>query len=164
MIFKRLIFRFLLLWMSTTAVQALEVGSTAPGFALPSTTGDTIALDDHSGQVVYVDFWASWCGPCLISFPVMEQLQNAYGERGFTVIAINVDQRPEDAAAFLEQRELGFPVLLDAQGLTPAAFGVKGMPTSYLLDGHGTVLHIHEGFRRGDGKFLEGLINRSLKR
>jgi cytochrome c biogenesis protein CcmG/thiol:disulfide interchange protein DsbE len=153
---------FCALFLLSAPARAIEPGVEAPAFRLPDAAGDTLALADYAGAVVYIDFWASWCGPCLISFPVMERLQQQYAEQGFTVLAINVDQRRQDADAFLRKRSVGFPVLFDSQGSTPAAFGIKGMPTSYLVDGDGKVIHVHEGFKRSDGARIEKAVRAAL--
>ncbi len=110
------------------------------------------------GQVVYVDFWASWCGPCRISFPILDEIRAELGERGFEVLAINVDEYPEDALEFLNELPVSYPVLYDAEGATPEAFGIIGMPTGFLIDRSGTVYKVHQGFRKSDGKKLRAEI------
>ncbi|MEE4277484.1 MAG: TlpA disulfide reductase family protein [Halieaceae bacterium] len=139
-----------------------RVSAPAPSFALPGPDGSTRSLADYSGDIVYVDFWASWCGPCLKSFPVMEALHQRYADQGLSIVAINVDQRREDADAFLSAREASFAVLFDDAGVTPQQFGVKGMPTSFLIDREGLVRHIHQGFRKSDGEAIERLIQEAL--
>ena len=82
---------------------AVGAGDPAPSFALPTAGGETIALEKLRGRVVYVDFWASWCGPCRRSFPWMNEMQQKYGARGFTIVGINVDKKRADAERFLQQ-------------------------------------------------------------
>lgn len=103
-------------------------------------------LADYRGQVVYLDFWASWCKPCQRSFPWMNAMQNKYADRGFTVIAINVDTERELADAFLAAMPAEFPVAFDPQGNAPALYRVPGMPTSYLIDHTGQLRLAHQGF------------------
>jgi cytochrome c biogenesis protein CcmG, thiol:disulfide interchange protein DsbE len=129
------------------AAGAVVPGETAPAFALPMAGGETIALDKLRGRVVYVDFWASWCGPCRRSFPWMSEMQQKYGARGFTVVGINVDKRRPDAERFLQQTPAGFTIVFDEAGNTPAAYAVKGMPSSYLIDADGRVIAVESGFR-----------------
>jgi thiol-disulfide isomerase/thioredoxin len=126
---------------------AVGVGESAPGFSLANAKGDTVALDRLKGQVVYVDFWASWCGPCKRSFPWMNELAERYGDKGFTVVAVNVDKKREDAERFLAGTPARFTVVYDAPGATPAAWAVKGMPSSYLVDRSGRVVMVEQGFR-----------------
>ena len=138
---------------------ALAVGDTAPLFkgplmsVLDSPTGNTNRFDSKvlRGHVSYIDFWASWCGPCRVSLPALNSLYQEYKSQGFRVVAINEDQYRDDAVNFLKERPLYYPVIFDAEQKLPEVFGVKGMPTAFLLDRQGRVHHIHEGFRPGDG-------------
>ena len=131
---------------TTPAALAVEAGETAPAFALPTAKGETVALDKLKGQVVYVDFWASWCGPCKRSFPWMNDLQQRYGGKGLAIVAVNVDKRREDADKFLAQTPAQFTIVFDPAGGTPTQFAVKGMPSSYLIDGKGNVIAVEQGF------------------
>ena len=126
---------------------AVGVGESAPALRLATAKGETLALESLRGQVVYVDFWASWCGPCKRSFPWMNELQQRYGDKGFTIVAVNVDKKGEDAERFLAQTPARFTVVYDAPGATPAAWAVKGMPSSYLIDRSGKVVMVEQGFR-----------------
>lgn len=126
---------------------ATGVGEQAPRFSLPTAHGDTIALPDLRGRIVYVDFWASWCAPCRRSFPWMNELQQRYGDRGLTIVAINVDRRRADADQFLQGNAARFAVVYDDRGATPLLYSVKGMPSSYLIDARGIVVDVEQGFR-----------------
>jgi thiol-disulfide isomerase/thioredoxin len=125
---------------------AADLGTPAPAFALPDAGGASVALAALRGRVVYVDFWASWCGPCRRSFPWMNELQQRYGARGLAIVAINVDRKRPDAERFLQQFPATFTVVYDPAGAAPAAYGVPGMPTSYLVDRSGNVVAIEQGF------------------
>jgi thiol-disulfide isomerase/thioredoxin len=141
--------------------QATDIGKPAPEFQLPS--GDkTIRLADYKGKVVYVDFWASWCGPCRQSFPWMNEMQSKYGAQGFTVLAINVDQKRADAQKFLADTSAKFTIAYDDKGVTPKAFAVKTMPTSMLIGTDGVVKLIHRGFRADETEALEQQIRTAL--
>jgi thiol-disulfide isomerase/thioredoxin len=135
-----------LTFLLASAAGAAEVGKPAPPFSLPSAKGDTVALDKLRGKVVYVDFWASWCGPCRRSFPWMNEMQQKYGAKGFVVVGINVDKKRADADRFLLQNPASFVIAFDDTGATPSAYAVKGMPSSYLVDSRGNVTHIERGF------------------
>lgn len=126
---------------------AVGVGESAPAFSLATAKGETVALEKLKGQVVYVDFWASWCGPCKRSFPWMNELTERYGDKGLTVVAVNVDKKREDAERFLASTPARFTIVYDAPGTTPAAWSVKGMPSSYLIDRSGRVVMVEQGFR-----------------
>ena len=129
-----------------TAAIAVGVGDPAPAFALRDARGETLSLERLRGQVVYVDFWASWCGPCRRSFPWMNEMQRRYGGRGLAIVAINVDKSPADAARFLELNPAQFAVAYDHAGATPLAYAVQGMPSSYLIDSRGKVVEVEQGF------------------
>jgi cytochrome c biogenesis protein CcmG/thiol:disulfide interchange protein DsbE len=149
-------------WLPAAMADAAAVGTPAPAFALPDATGKTIALDTLRGQVVYVDFWASWCGPCRRSFPWMNEMTQKYGERGFKVVAINVDKKRADADRFLAQMPAKFPVVFDPAGAAPTAWDVKGMPSSFLVDARGNVVAAEEGFTDERKAELEAKIRALL--
>lgn len=137
----------------------MAVGQVAPAVSLPQLSGAAeVSLESLRGKVVYVDFWASWCGPCRISFPILDKLQHELGPDGFEVLAINVDEVESDARQFLSDRPVSYLVVRDATGTAPESFGVMGMPTGYLLDRQGVVRVIHQGFRRSDGEQLHTAI------
>ncbi len=132
----------------STSICALAagVGDAAPPFALTTASGETVSLATLRGRVVYVDFWASWCGPCRRSFPWMNEMQQKYGARGLTIVGINVDKKRADAERFLQQTPAAFTIVYDEPGVTPAAYVVKGMPSSYLIDAQGNVSTVEIGF------------------
>lgn len=136
------------------AADALDAGQPAPAFSLPAADGKTVSLAGLRGHYVYVDFWASWCGPCKQSFPWMKTLQAKLGGPRFEVVAINVDEKRADAQRFLGDTAPGFTVLFDAQGATPSAYGVQGMPTSFLVDPDGKVVLVHQSFKDSEREAL----------
>ena len=146
------------LFLASAGALAVAPGELAPAFALPTASGETIALERLKGQVVYVDFWASWCGPCRRSFPWMNEMHRKYAGKGFAIVAVNVDRKRADADRFLAQFPAEFPVVYDTSGTTPTAFAVKGMPSSYLIDTAGKVIAIEQGFRDEQGAALETRI------
>lgn len=122
----------------------------APAIELPDATGTAHTLASLAGQVVLVDVWASWCVPCRVAFPHYEEFLSAYRPRGFQVVGINVDETRADADRFLQGRPYEMLVLFDPKGVAPKRLGVAAMPTSYLVDRHGTVRYRHEGFSERD--------------
>ena len=137
---------------------AADVGAPAPALALATAGGDVVALDKLRGKVVYVDFWASWCGPCRKSFPWMADMQRKYGPAGFAVVAVNVDKNRPDAERFLHAMPAQFTVVYDPAGTTPAAWNVKAMPSSFLIDAKGNVVVAESGFHDHKMAELEGRI------
>ena len=140
---------------------ALELGNSAPMFALPTQHG-AVELAKFKGKIVYVDFWASWCGPCKQSFPWMNEMHAKYAARGLEIIAINVDAKMADAERFLAASPAKFSIAFDPKGDTPRQFGVKAMPTSYLLDADGKITLVHSGFREADRAQLEAAFSAAL--
>ena len=143
---------------------AIEEGDPAPDFSLPSIYADqpAIALADMPGKTVYVDFWASWCGPCRLSLPALNSLNEAFSDDPVQFLAISVDVVEEDAWDFLARYTVDYPVFIDTEGDIARLFAVDGMPSGYLLDAEGRVREIHIGFKRGDELKLKESIKKML--
>ena len=135
---------------------ALEPGQPAPDIALQG--APVPQLSALLGKVVYVDFWASWCGPCKQSFPWMNEMQQKYAAKGLQVLAINLDAKRGDADAFLAQHPATFALAFDSKGTSAKQMGVKGMPTALLLGADGRVLHVHQGFLPEERADLEARL------
>jgi len=143
--------------LAAPASWALDAGAPAPDLNLPGLK-DAVTLAQLKGKVVYVDFWASWCGPCKQSFPFMNELQSKYGAQGLTVLAVNLDAKRSDADKFLGEVPAQFTVAFDATGDSAKRFDVKGMPSSYVIGRDGKVAAVHKGFREQDRKDIESRI------
>jgi thiol-disulfide isomerase/thioredoxin len=143
------------------AAQAVTPGEAAPDFALQG-LHDKVQLSAQRGKLIYLDFWASWCGPCKQSFPWMNELQSRYGGQGLQVLAVNVDANLPDARRFLADVPAQFTVAFDGRGETPRKYAIKGMPTSVLIGPDGRVLFVHSGFRTEDRALIENQINQAL--
>ncbi len=137
---------------------ALEQGDKVPDFSAPGVAGGTVSLNAHRGKVVYLDFWASWCGPCAQALPALDELRQEFAAKDFQVIAVNVDREPKLAKAFLAKRPIGYPSAQDPAGALPLRFGVESMPTSFLIDRAGVVHHVQRGFRHSDVDALRKMI------
>jgi len=147
--------------LGASPASALEKGATAPQFDLQGLDG-AVKLAKLQGKVVYVDFWASWCGPCRQSFPWMNEMQAKYGARGLQIVGVNVDANTADARQFLTSTPARFAIGFDPQGATPRSYGIKGMPSSVLIGPDGKVLLEHSGFRDADRAELESKIQSAL--
>lgn len=119
-------------------------------------------LQQLQGKVIYVDFWASWCGPCRKSFPWMNEMQQRYGKDGLQIVAINLDQDPQLAKQFLADLPANFTVAYDAAGISAKEFKVQGMPSSYLFDRSGKLHSSHIGFKEKDAGAIEAQIKSLL--
>jgi len=143
--------------------QAEQVSRTAPHCALTKITdGQPLNLEQLKGKVVYVDFWASWCGPCAKSFPFMNTLHKDLENKGLQVLAINLDENTEDAQDFLAKLTPNFPIVLDATQQCAKDFEVKAMPTSFLIDRNGVIRETHLGFRPGEAEEFRTSVERLL--
>jgi len=141
---------------------AVAVGEPAPAFTLAGLDGRPVSLAAERGRVVWLDFWASWCGPCRQSFPWMAQMQQRHGARGLRVVAVSVDTNLEDARRFVSRTNAPFAIGLDPSGELARTYSVRSMPTSVLIDGTGRVLAVHAGFKASDAAALERRIEQAL--
>jgi thiol-disulfide isomerase/thioredoxin len=143
----------------TGCTQAANNGSQATAFSLPQLgTNLQLQLADYKGKVVYLDFWASWCKPCIASFPKLNALHEKYAEQGFTVIAVNLDQKQSQAQAFLKSHPVSYPVVFDSGAQVAGLYSVNAMPTSFFIDKKGVIRLSHQGFNPGDEIKIEKAI------
>ena len=126
--------------------------ATNPGEPIPSCLStnfhndQVLDISSYKGKVIYVDFWASWCPPCKLSFPSLNKLHNELKQQGFEVIAINLDEEKSDAEAFLKHNLVNFSIAYDGEGNCPRAYNVMAMPSSFIVDKQGIVREVHLGF------------------
>ncbi|MBT5704736.1 MAG: TlpA family protein disulfide reductase [Verrucomicrobia bacterium] len=148
---------------SLKAASPSLVGTPFPELSGGST--ESIAAQDLKGKIVMYDFWASWCPPCKASFPVMQSLVEEYGDQGFTVIAINEDEKPSKMTKFLKRQKVSFPIHHDVNHTLIESLKVKTMPSAFLVDQDGMIHSVHEGFHeKTSGKAYRKAIESLLKK
>lgn len=147
-----------------TPAYGVTTGDDAPDFTLQVLGSEsTGSLSATHGKVRYIDFWASWCGPCRVSIPQIVALQADLGGDQFEVIGINVDERVGDALEFLDRFPVNYRNLSDPIGTTAEAYALQTMPMSFVVDPNGRVTLVHEGFRRGDMEAIRAHIVELLR-
>jgi cytochrome c biogenesis protein CcmG, thiol:disulfide interchange protein DsbE len=150
---------FVLTAFAALTTASAGVAATPPAAAAPRWP----VLDAYAGKVVLVDFWASWCSPCLQSFPWMNDLQQKHGGEGFVIVAVNLDQDRTLADAFLGKTPARFRVEYDPAGDIARQYGVQAMPTSVLIDRNGKIRMRHAGFKEKNRAEREQQIVQLLK-
>lgn len=158
---KKLLFLAAVLLTISTA-NAATVGEQAPHCALTSLNNTPAHFHEYAGKVLYVDFWASWCSSCLQSFPFLNQLAHEFGDQGLHIVGVNLDEQIDDAHAFLAHHPSKFTITNRGGEQCAKSFNVEAMPTSYLIDRHGVIRYIHQGFREGETDELKLQITKLL--
>ncbi len=132
-----------------TSVFAEQQNNVAPDFTLQSNTGSNIRLAEQRGNVVMINFWASWCSPCRQEMPHLNMLSDEFAGLGFTLIGVNVDEDKKEADRAIQEMKVAFPVLFDADGKIADLFSVDAMPTTVIIDKSGNIRHLHRGYQPG---------------
>ena len=139
---------------SSLASSTLE-GQSAPDFVLKSSAGDNLRLSEYRGDVVMINFWATWCGPCRQEMPLLDDLYSRYQRVGFTLLGVNIDDDSRRAMKMIEELGVKFPVLFDDGKDVSKLYAVEAMPVTVLVDREGTVRHVHHGYKPGyEEKYL----------
>ena len=143
--------RYLLALSLLLAPLALALTSSGPAanFTLKSASGENIRLSEYRGQVVLINFWASWCGPCRQEFPHLDALHQKYEALGFTVFGVNVEQDRDTADKVLRDIPVTFPILFDEQNQVSELYDVTAMPMTVLVDRNGEIRFMHKGYKPG---------------
>lgn len=148
--------------VAATTAFAADSGP-APAFSLTSLSGEQAALSQYKGQVVMVNFWATWCGPCQQEMPLLDQMYKKYKPAGFTLIGVNVDKEAPAVKELLARRPVSFPVLLDPANQVSKAYHVDEMPSSVIIDRKGAIRYIHRGYKPGDENDYQDRIRQLIR-
>jgi peroxiredoxin len=148
-----------------TAVAAVgaDANAPAPPFTLTEIGGQSASLAQYKGQVVMLNFWATWCGPCQQEMPLLDQMYKKYKPAGFTLIGVNVDKDAPPVKQLLDRKPVSFPVLLDPASQVSKAYHVDEMPSTVLIDRKGNVRFLHRGYKPGDENEYQDRIRQLIR-
>jgi len=138
--------------LSLSPLNAKELSGPAKDFTLKSSSGKNVRLADLKGQVVMLNFWASWCGPCRQEMPLLDKMYQRYGSAGFTLLGVNVEEDSKEAIALLKKDPVSFPILYDTKSKVSKQYKVSAMPSTVLIDCDGNLSYLHKGYKPGDEK------------
>ncbi len=151
------------IFAATSLASSGMEGRPAPDFALKSSTGENMRLSEFRGDVVMINFWATWCGPCRQEMPLLNELYVRYERVGFNLLGVNIDDDSRRAMQMIEELGVSFPVLFDARKEVSKLYNVEAMPVTVLVDREGIVRYVHLGYKPGyEDKYLDQV--RSLLR
>lgn len=122
----------------------------APDFTLLSSTGENVRLAEQRGQVVMLNFWASWCGPCRKEMPLLEEMSKRYSTAGFVLYGVNVEEDNTDAKKLIKELGVTFPILYDTESKASSLYNVDAMPTTVVIDKKGAIRFVNRGYKAGD--------------
>ncbi len=151
--------------LGTAPVASAKVAENAPApaFTLSAVGGQKVSLSQYKGQVVMINFWATWCGPCRQEMPLLDAMYKKYKKMGFTLIGVNVEPDSKAAEAFLKTMPVSFPVAFDPDSSISKLYSVQGMPSSIIIDRKGNARVIHRGYRPGDENVYLDHIRKLIK-
>ena len=133
----------------SAVVSAAPASGPAPDFQLMSRDGNRVSLAELKGEVVMINFWATWCGPCRQEMPHLEALYQRYSSLGFTLLGVNVEEDPSGAEAWLEETPVSFPILFDSSNQVTSLYDIVAMPSTVLVDRQGNIRYLHHGYKPG---------------
>jgi len=137
---------------------AASSASPAPLFTLDARGGHAVSLAQYHGQVVMLNFWASWCGPCRQEMPLLESIYKKYRSAGFTLLGVNVEPDSKAADEWLKQTPVSFPILYDRDSKVSKLYDVAGMPSTVIIDRSGRLRMLHRGYKPGDeSEYLDSI-------
>jgi len=146
------------LGVSLPALTGASPPAAAPAFTLASRAGQDVSLTQYKGQVVMINFWASWCGPCRQEMPLLESIYKKYNKMGFTMIGVNVEPDSNAANEWLKATPVSFPILYDRDSKVSKLYDVAGMPSTVIIDRSGKLRVLHRGYKPGDeNEYLDSI-------
>lgn len=149
--------------ITTSSLVAKEMDGKARDFTLPSRSGENIRLEELAGQVVLVNFWASWCGPCRKELPKLEEIHQKYKDLGVTILGINIDENRELSQKLLKDVEVNFPILYDHDNKVSKPYNIEAMPSTFIIDKSGNFRFKHLGYLDGYELAYEDQIKKLMR-
>lgn len=149
--------------LGTAFAKTEDLSGAAPDFTLPLAGKKKLKLSQLQGNVVMINFWASWCGPCREEMPLIEDLFQKYKKLGFVVYGVNVDANPQDAQALLKETGVSFPVGYDTKNKVSQLYSVDSMPSTVMVDRKGNMRFLHRGYKPGYEKDYEKQIRQLIR-
>ncbi len=131
------------------SAQAKPLSGAAPDFTLKTLDGSNFRLEEHRGEVLFINFWATWCGPCRQEMPLLNELHERYSAAGFKILGVNVEEDSAGAATMAKKMGLSFPILFDTESNVSQLYNVDAMPSSVLVDRNGKMRYLHRGYKPG---------------
>ena len=156
----------LVCFLAVTGVNLANAASgkgPAPNFTLKSLDGKNLKLSEMTGNVVLINFWASWCGPCRQEMPLLNALHNKYQALGFTVLGVNVEEDANNARGFLKNFPVDFPILMDSNNRVSKQYKVIAMPTTVVVDRDGNMRYLHQGYKPGDEDKYRKMVKKLVR-
>jgi len=148
MMIKKIVILFSVV-LASVAASAGPVSGPAPNFTLDMLGGGQMSLAEHKGNVVMVNFWATWCAPCRQEMPHLEALHQRYSSLGFTLLGVNVEEDSSGAEDWLAETPVSFPILFDPQSSVSELYDVIAMPSTVMIDREGNLRYLHHGYKPG---------------
>jgi peroxiredoxin len=161
--FKNMTVLLLVGMLMASPVMAKDMIGPAPDFTLKSRSGENLKLSEFRGDVVLINFWASWCGPCRQEMPLLDQLYQRYNPIGFTILGINVEENSDQARRLLKEVPVSFPILFDTQNTVSKLYNLVGMPSTMIVDRDGNIRYQHFAYLPGYEKKYEEQIKELLR-
>ena len=140
---------FIMTCLLSLQLHAASIEGPAPDFTLKSHSGENLKLSEMRGNVIMINFWASWCGPCRQEMPILEQIYQKYQPLGFTLLGVNVEEDTNAAKTFLKDVKVSFPILFDNTNEVSQLYQIIAMPSTIMIDRDGNMRYLHQGYQKG---------------
>ncbi|MGB1262022.1 MAG: TlpA family protein disulfide reductase [Cognaticolwellia sp.] len=143
--------------------QALTLEQKAPDFTLKSLSGENLNLTEQRGNIIVINFWASWCGPCRTEMPILQDFHDQYQDLGVAVWGVNVEQENQAGIDYIRELAVDFPIFFDASNEVSANYNVEAMPTTVIIDRNGKVRSVFRGYQKGYEKKYAKVIKQLIR-